>query len=190
MKPWQHILLGFLIGMTISAILFIISGQPKGNSITLSPAPTTSPIFIDISGAVNNPGAYSLLPGSRVKNAVSSAGGLTNMADRNSVNLAAILEDGQKVYIPSIGETRLSKIPLEPSKKEGQSNINNGGLININSASLDELMLLPGIGETRAKQIIEYRDRNGAFTALDEIMKISGIGVDTFEEIKQYITLE
>ncbi len=120
MKPWQHILLGFLIGITISAIIFSISSQPKGNPVTLLPAPTTSPIFIDISGAVNRPGIYSLLPGSRVENAVSAAGGLATTADRNSVNLATLLEDGEKIYIPSIGEKTLSDSPVEGSEKVGQ----------------------------------------------------------------------
>ena len=132
-------------------------------------------IYVDIDGAVINPGVYKLVDGSRVNDAIILAGGLRDNAITKNLNKARILVDGEKVYI----------------YKEGEIEVITSGdndLIDINSASIDSLMSLPGIGEVYAKRIIDYR-KNKAFSSIDEIKNIEGIGDKTFEKIKDMITI-
>ncbi len=133
-------------------------------------------IYVDIDGAVVNPGVYKLAEGSRVIDAVNLAGGLRDDAITQNLNKARILIDGEKVYIYEEGERDII------------ASDDNGGLININSASLDSLMSLPGIGEVYAKRIIDYRN-NKKFSSIEEIKNISGIGDKTFEKLKDLITI-
>ncbi len=133
-------------------------------------------IYVDIDGAVINPGVYKLVEGSRVIDAVNLAGGLKDSAITQNLNKARVLVDGEKIYIYKEGETEIV------------SSDDNGSLININLASIDSLMSLPGIGEVYAKRIIEYR-KNKQFNSIEEIKNIEGIGDKTFEKIKDMITI-
>ena len=137
-------------------------------------------IYVHICGAVINPGVYQVPAGTRVYQALELAGGSSDDAYLSGINLADKLADGQKVYIPSEGENA-----------EGILSIDSGGvqsvMININTASEAELMTLPGIGQSRAKDIINYRVKNGLFESIDDIMKVSGIKEAAFEKIKDLI---
>ena len=137
-------------------------------------------IYVHICGAVINPGVYQVPVGTRVYQALELAGGSSDDAYLSGINLADKLADGQKVYIPAEGENA-----------EGILSIDSGGvqsvMININTASEAELMTLPGIGQSRAKDIINYRVKNGFFESIDDIMKVSGIKEAAFEKIKDLI---
>ena len=137
-------------------------------------------IYVHICGAVINPGVYQVPAGTRVYQALELAGGSSDDAYLSGINLADKLADGQKVYIPAEGENA-----------EGILSTDSGGvqsvMININTASEAELMTLPGIGQSRAKDIINYRVKNGFFESIDDIMKVSGIKEAAFEKIKDLI---
>ena len=137
-------------------------------------------IYVHICGAVINPGVYQVPVGTRVYQALELAGGSSDDAYLSGINLADKLADGQKVYIPAEGENA-----------EGILSIDSGGvqsvMININTASEAELMTLPGIGQSREKDIINYRVKNGLFESIDDIMKVSGIKEAAFEKIKDLI---
>lgn len=137
-------------------------------------------IYVHICGAVINPGVYQVPAGTRVYQALELAGGSSNDAYLSGINLADKLADGQKVYIPAEGENA-----------EGILSTDSGGvqsvMVNINTASEAELMTLPGIGQSRAKDIINYRVKNGFFESIDDIMKVSGIKEAAFEKIKDLI---
>lgn len=139
-------------------------------------------IYVDIDGAVITPGVYSLIEGSRVNDAINMAGGLKEGAFTQNLNKARKLVDGEKIYIYLEGE-----IEIIESDDTGDL-INNGGLININIASIDSLMSLPGVGQVYAKRIIEYRN-NKKFSSIEEIKNIEGIGDKTFEKLKELITI-
>lgn len=136
----------------------------------------TEHIFVYVCGAVNREGVYELPSGSRVYEAIAMAGDFCEDADVRNVNQAEVLEDEQRIYVPVVGE----EIPSD-SEKDAR--------ININKASKEELMTLPGVGESRADSIIKYREQQGAFQSIEEIMQVSGIKEGLFEKIKDLITI-
>lgn len=127
---------------------------------------------IYLCGAVNTPGVYEITGDMRLYEAVEKAGGLDEEADIDAINLAERVKDGESVRIPYYGET---------------ISISDDGVIDINSATVEQLCTIPGIGESRAKAIIEYREENGGFTSVDELMNISGIKEATFKKIEGYV---
>jgi len=185
-NPLWKTVLTVLVTMLFTSILFYITKPQRGNAVELLPAPTPESVVVDIFGAVVNPGVYTLSPDSRIFEAIEIAGGLLEDAYTGHLNQAAHVIDGQKIEIPllvknedeyyTIGE--IDQVASDPT-----------GLININSASVDELIELPNIGETRANAIIDYRNLNGPFTNIDDVVKVSGIGDITFKLIKDLITI-
>ena len=145
-----------------------------------------SEIYVHIDGEVKNPGVYKMKIGDRVNDAIQAAGGLTENADKGRINLATKLRDEMKIHISKIGETNSD---LSNESKDDNSEGNNSKLININTASKEELCKLTGIGENKAKLIIEYREKK-KFTKIEDITKVSGIGKKTFEKIKNDITVD
>ena len=147
---------------------------------------THGSMYVDISGAVKKPGVYEVEKDTRLFQVIEMAGGLTDDADADSVNRASFVEDGQKVIIPvkGSGET------VDPSTVSGTSSvgITSQGLVNINTASQDELKTLNGIGDVIAERIIEYRSSN-AFRSKEDIMSVKGIGKGIYEKIKDRITV-
>ena len=136
--------------------------------------------------AVPRPGLYEFPEGARVQDAIDAAGGLLAEANVDALNLAALLEDGQQLNIPyQSGAPTNGTPPPEIPATEAPTLVD---LVNINTATLEELNALPGIGPTTAQKIIDYRDENGAFSTIEDIMNVSGIGPATFEEIRNLIT--
>ena len=134
--------------------------------------------YVYVCGEVKHPGVYTVEYGARVYEAVEAAGGMTEEAAGERVNLAALLSDGQQVYIPNSTETAGQS---EPGTAAAD------GLIDINSADAAQLQTLPGIGAARAEAIIAYREANGAFQSPEDIMKVSGIKEAAYNKIKDKI---
>ena len=178
---WLLILLGIFAGLASGALVLLIARQPAGEPIKLIQRPTPAPMLIHVAGAVVNPGVYQLENGSRVQQAVDLAGGLLENANPDSINLAGFLQDGQRVYIPLIGENTRGETLIDPGVQ--------GLLIDLNTANIDELITLPGIGEDRAKAIIAYRNQIGGFKTIEQIQEIEGIGPATFDKLKSMITV-
>ena len=149
--------------------------------------PASKEIAVYICGAVKKPGVYKFNAASRVCDAVNAAGGFKKNADTISINQAEYLKDGEQITIPV-------KTNVKPgSSGDGKSDSNNSkassNLVNINQADENELMTLPGVGESKAASIIEYRNKNGNFTKIEDIMKITGIKEGVFNKIKDKITI-
>lgn len=143
-------------------------------------------LIVHVDGAVASPGVY-VLEGEdvRVNDLVEQAGGLAEDADTSGLNLAAPLSDGEKVHVPHEGEA-LSAAPIAPTSGES-SGAEVAGLVNINTASAEELIQLTGIGEKTAAAIIEEREAHGPFASVEDIMRVSGIGEKKLEKIQDQI---
>jgi competence protein ComEA len=177
MQALRHTALGILIGLIASALIILIASPPSGNAIALLPTSTLAPLTIYVNGQVHNPGLYSLAPGSRVDDALTAAGGPLPEAALEAVNLAQPLFDGQQIYVPNQVETA--------QNAEQLSQLANP--IDLNTATLEQLDQLPGIGPSKAQDILTYRQNNGAFDKIEQIMDVPGIGPALFEKIKDLI---
>jgi len=188
MKYFWGIAFGVVIGFLGVGLLLLTIGEPRGEPIQLSPPPTSAPLIIHITGAVNKPGVYSLPTGSRVGEAIDVAGGLAGDADASLINLAKIVEDGIQIWVPYQVEEIV--IPDNPQIVSGEpAPIHSPNKININTAAQSELETLSGIGPVIAKAIIQYRLENGPFEKIEEIQGVSGIGPVTFEKIRANISI-
>lgn len=191
MKTWQAILFGIFTGLLAAGLILLIAASPRGSSLELSPPPTPEPIVIHIAGAVVRPGVYPLPRTSRLIDAVELAGGLLPDADTNAINLAARLMDGDKIVIPFSGETLATVIQRSIETQNGLSPVPASALekypIDLNTATLEELLYLPGIGPTKAAEIIAYRQQNGAFQRPEDVLKVPGIGDVTYEQIREFV---
>ncbi len=169
-------------------------------------------ICVYVCGAVAQEGVYELPDGSRLADALESAGGYAENAVHGYLNLAEPLVDGERIYFPYLDEEESldmasgadsgfdsntdskfeSKSDLQPEieAKSGDHSESGSGLVNINTAGADELKTLSGIGDSRAADIIAYREANGSFGSIEDIMNVSGIGESIFNKIKPYITVE
>lgn len=197
-KQIAGFLLGvFLLGIFGVAILFLTrqkepikiehsSQVEKEGSQGPSEEELVEKIFVDIAGAVNLPDVYELPEGCRLQEVIERAGGFSEEADDNyiaqNLNLAQVLQDGEKIYIPKESETAPAADEIGQGRVAGEVT----GKININTATSSELESLPGIGSVRAKQIIEDRP----YKSIEEIQKVSGIGPKTFEKLKDKITIK
>lgn len=184
---WWQLAFGLIGGLLVAGLVLLVSGSPRGEAVTLLPPPTPPPIVVHVTGAVAQPGVYSLQAGSRVMDAVQMAGGLLSQANPDGVNLAALLQDGDQVFIPTIAPTQLPGSQATPGTDARASDVKI--LININTATQAELESLPEIGPSIAKEIIAYRQKNGPFQKIEDIMKVRGIGEKIFEAIKLLITI-
>ena len=143
-------------------------------------------IFVDIKGEVKKPGVYQMKAGDRVKDAIDAAWGLTAEADSQKVNLAQRVEDQMVIVVPKIGEEGDAAIPAGATSKEATKE----GKVNINTATVEELKTLKGVGEKKAEAIIEYRKKNGSFKTKEDLMKVRGIGKKLFESFEERIVTQ
>ena len=161
------------------------SAQTPAAANTASKAPNAqeTKIAVHIAGAVCQPGLIQLSAGARVADAIEAAGGLTASADVNALNLAEAIGDGMKIYVPAIGEIA----PVLTGKTGAPSPAS--GKININTAGIEQLTQLDGIGEATAKKIIAYRESHGAFQQIGDIQHVSGIGAAKYAQIQEHICI-
>lgn len=171
----------------------IVEETVTANSIKLKEKNNSKKIYIDVSGAVENPYVYEMNEGARVYEAIEIAGGLTNDADVSELNLAQILKDEDKIVVLTKEQINTNQL-MESSNNNTSSviseNNNKGrveGLVNINNANLEELQTIIGIGPATAEKIISYRQEHGDFRKIEEIMNITGIGEKSFVKIKNKI---
>jgi competence protein ComEA len=154
--------------------------------------PTPAPIRVYVSGAVRSPDVYILPPHSIVKDAVQAAGGPADDADLERINLALALYDQQQVYVPHIGETTPAVPPPDsappPAPTASGETIGSGDKVNLNTATVEQLDALPGIGPAIAQRIVDYRQTDGPFATPEDIMNVKGIGQATFEKLQDLIT--
>lgn len=225
----QKIIIGIILCIIGVAILFYI--YTKNNTVIISAEETIeenqiqennieeeikkdeegAKIIVHVSGAVNKEGIVELEENSRISDAIDKAEGLKENADTKNINLAFKLEDGMKIYIPTIGEEKIeiaenikenatdktskyitsSSGGIEQSSNEKESNKESmTEKVNINTASQTELETLPGIGPSTSLKIITYREENGKFDAIEDIKEVSGIGDVKYENIKDLICVK
>ncbi len=183
-KYYIYIIIGFitlvLIGMNY------IPADSTTNEVDAIKQPTqyiedVVYIYVDMKGAIQNPGVYKFEQSSRLFQAIQKAGGLLEDADQNAVNQSLLLQDEQVIYIPKIGETIPSSVNTPQAEEDDE-------LINLNTATLEELQSLPGVGPSTAQKIIDFREINGDFSTIEDIVNVPGIGESTLNEIKNLIT--
>lgn len=184
LKSILYMAAGILLGLFLAALVWVVARTPSGEAVTLRPVPTDKPIVVHVTGAVPRPGVYALPQGARIQDAISAAGGFLAEADKANINLAQMLEDGEKIDIAYIeGASPVLATPLPEVVATTTE------LIDINTASIAELDTLPGIGPTTAQRIIDYRTQNGPFLNIEDIINVSGIGPASYERIKDLITV-
>jgi competence protein ComEA len=179
----QKIALGIIAAIVlIVSLLMVLRGNTHINAAPeIIPITISEPeIFVDVTGAVNNPGVYSLTGRSRVIDAIKAAGDSAPGADLSTINLARVLNDGEQIYVDS---TVVNSFGQRISKKVAS------GPININRATLRQLDSLDGIGPVIAGRIIQYRKKNGSFLTIDDLQKVSGIGAAKFAQIKSKVRI-
>ncbi|MGI6130020.1 MAG: helix-hairpin-helix domain-containing protein [bacterium] len=199
----QYLLLGLAAVLILGAsVVYWLKVAPTRQAVNIEPPPGTiiiadgadtmlsketesgpQEIVIHVAGAVEKSGVYHLFVGDRVVDAITAAGGADAEADLDAINLAQPLIDGQKVWIPRVGE--------EPTGQYNgvSSTMGDSGKVNINTGDLTELQILSGIGPSLAQRIIDYRTNNGPFRQIEDIQNVSGIGSKRFEQLKDYITV-
>lgn len=186
MNTWKAVVLGIVLGLLIAGAILLIASPPRGQPLVLSIAPTSSTITVYVAGEVNNPGVYTMSRLSRVVDAVQIAGGFSALADRNAINLAAMLEDGIEIIIPSLNDTSNSLPEAEKTPKQPTPTVSYP--ININTAPQSLIEELPGIGPTKAQAIVTYRQEYGPFQKVEDLLNVPGIGDGLLSQIKGLIS--
>lgn len=189
LERYRHFLTALLIVATVGGAAVFVLQRPAPTAITIippaptatpAPTPTREPLQIYVTGAVASPQTMVTVPyGSRVIDAIEAAGGFAENADRDRVNQAEVLHDGDQVHVYAIDDANLAL-----------ATPNDSDIVYINNASAEEIERLPRIGPALAARIIEYRDTHGPFTSLDDLDNVSGIGPSTLEEIGPFISFE
>ena len=179
-----------LLAATVAAVLaaVVLLARQDDNAPIRIIAPesqdTATQVRVFVNGAVVNPGVYTLAPDSRVTDALAAAGGLTGEANIQGVNLALRLQDEAEYYVPKLGETP----PAGSNMQQAQTQIQ-GGLIDLNLASVELLDTLPGIGPALAGAIVSYRENVGPFQSIEEIQEVPKIGPVTYLNIRDLVTV-
>ena len=174
-------------------------------AVQMEEAAAEAKITVYVSGAVAKPGLHEIAPGSRAVDAIEAAGGMTEEANKDRVNLAKICKDGMQVNVPRLSAKELRKLKQVQNSYAGESTNaaanavqpanyvpavqqDNDGKIRLNSATLEELEELPGVGEVTAQRIVEYRNLHG-FNKIEDIMNVKGIGQAKFNKMRPYLDL-
>lgn len=198
MKSWWKVAFGILCGLLGGGLIYLVSSPPRGAPLQLLPLPSPAPIQVHVAGAVIHPGVYSLPAGSRLEQAIQAAGGAASSADLQALNLAALLEDGSQLLVPTKAplatatpnnpQVRATDLPTQVSDWKTPTPTVTFP-ININTATLQELDALPYIGQIRASEIIAYRQAHGPFKRIEDLLKVYGITQEVFDRIKGLITV-
>lgn len=191
-----------LLGAILAIVVMTLAQRTRPASIeilppeptaTAAPSATPGPLRVYVTGAVNFPAVYELPVGSIVADVVRAAGDFTEDAAREWINLALPVSDGMQVHVPALpAEGAEAQAPSSPPVTPALLTAAEAapGLVNVNTAGVEELDTLPGIGPATAQNIIDHRQTNGPFQTIEEILDVSGIGPAKFEQIKELITVE
>jgi competence protein ComEA len=187
---WLLIVLAFVVLLGVVVLFRVMRPQPPPIIIHTAtpppspePTPTVRPARVYVSGAVLRPDVYTLGPDSIVKDAILAAGGPTQDADLDRINLALPVVDGQQIYVPRLDEGTL---PVQPASRLPTVIVR----VNINTADLMALDSLPGIGPAIAQRILDYREAHGPFSRIEDITNVPGIGPATLENLRDLISTE
>lgn len=202
-----HVRLPVLVGLTAIAMLFV--GVITFGFLQLSSSPTfevveqqgtndnednsgqpdavPSTILVHVAGAVCNPGVCELTEGARVNDAIAASGGFAEGANTQALNLARVLSDGEQLIVPLIENDTSSQ--KEQDGDTATNTTNSSGKVNINSATVEELDTLPGVGPSTAQKIVDDRTQNGPFTSVEDLKRVSGIGDKKFNSLSDYICI-
>ena len=180
----RTLLAGLMIGLIFSGVLLLIISEPRGRPIELLPPPTPESLRVHVAGAVTEPGVYLLPMDAIVAQAIEAAGGPLEEAILDMVNMAALLENGQQIFVPVKSDTSSETYPSIPMFVPASVE-----KININTASAAKLDSLPGIGPSLAKKIVEFREAHGPFVTIEDLLNVSGIGQAKLEGIRDLITI-
>ena len=174
------LIIGSLI-LVLSTFIVARGNSQSSEAAQVVPITIAEPeIFVDVTGAVNNPGVYTLTGKSRVIDAIKAAGDSAPGADLSTINLARVLNDGEQIYVDS---TVVNSNGVRVSKAV------RSGPININRATARQLDALDGVGPVIAQRIVDYRKLNGSFLTIDDLQKVSGIGAAKFAQIKAKVRI-
>jgi len=169
-------------GLLASGLLFLLLSPPRGHPILLEPPPTPSPLRVHVTGAVAHPGVLRLPPDSIVADAIAAAGGSTDLAQLEALNLAAPVHDGDRILVPA-GPVDL---PAGSDRSPVATELD-AVQIPLNRATAAELDLLPGIGPSLANAIVEYRQTHGPFDTVDQLLDVPGIGPSKLAAIRDLV---
>ena len=191
------------VAVLVAGGLVVLLLRPPGGApaeVTLprvgtaaDPAPTTTTaapaVVAHAAGAVLAPGVYRLEPGARAADLVEAAGGAAPDADLQRLNLAAPVADGAQLYVPRVGEAAPPPVAGPSGASEGSDGSGGGGLVDLNTASAEELEELPGVGPAIAAAILDERERRGRFTTVDDLLDVRGIGDARLEQLRDLVTV-
>ena len=177
---------------TEAGLPYAATSRAPRSAASAAPAPATAtevttpaPLVVHVAGAVSRPGVYELDDGARVHDAIAAAGGPLRRADPDALNLAAVVTDGERIYVPRIGE----RGPIAAADPVAGSSAVPPGPIDLNHASVEELDVLPGIGPATAAAIVDHREQNGPFATVDDLEDVRGIGPAKLEAIRDLVTV-
>lgn len=187
-KQERRLLLIVLAGILLAGGVYLYGGQPgaatvsqqtqAGGAQALIESPRDEvPLKVHVKGEVNHPGVYQLPSGSRTVDAIEAAGGAKALGDVEALNLAAVLTDGAEVIVRAKSE----QAPATPST---------AGKLNLNTASVEALDKLPGVGSTRAQAIVDYRTSHGRFLAVEDLKNVQGFGAKLYEQVKDKLSVQ
>jgi competence protein ComEA len=172
--------------------IFSVTAKEAEMEQSVNEAAEPEIIKVDVKGAVKSPGIFTAQAGDRVIDLISSAGSFTEKADTDKVNFAQIIEDQMVIYVPEIGEEdkgNLENIQVG-TYGDAVTKGTSGGLVNLNTATQEDLQTLTGIGPSKANAILEYRETVGKFKEVDELKQVTGIGDKTFERLRDSISVK
>jgi competence protein ComEA len=176
-------------GLILSETRAVEDNQRSPTTVP-DPVDETRVIYVHVCGAVNHPGVYAVKDSARVVDALEVAGGLTKDAAGDYLNQAKPITDGQRIYVPTESElNNLTADEFVSGQEAAMGERQETSSININTADAAQLMTLPGIGQSKANSIIEYRNTNGTFKVIDDLMKVPGIKEGSFEQISDKISV-
>lgn len=192
-RPYLAMSFLFLV-VLVGTVLALRRPEPAALTL-ITPTPrataTLAAIVVDVRGAVAKPGVYTLPPGSRVQDALALAGDVLSHAETRGINLARKLNDGEQIYVPTVAEATLTPAAaLTKGERQPTATKTPLGKININTATVAELDVLPGIGPSIAQRIVDYRTQNGPFKKIEDLKKVRGIGDALFEQVKDLVTVQ
>ncbi|WP_458354852.1 helix-hairpin-helix domain-containing protein [Peribacillus frigoritolerans] len=172
--------------------IFSVTAKEAEMEQSVNEAAEPEIIKVDVKGAVKSPGIFTAQAGDRVIDLISAAGGFTEKADTDKVNFAQIIEDQMVIYVSEVGEEvngNLENIQVGTSG-DAVTKGTSGGLVNLNTATQEDLQTLTGIGPSKANAILEYRETVGKFKEVDELKQVTGIGDKTFERLRDSISVK